>query len=748
KLDIPDESPLQAVVLADSYNRRFEVLCADRPRILLPLCSTPLLTWTLEALSLSKVKQVFLFCGVHAEQIREFVEQSPYRRTLDIQCLSSQTARTPGDALRELDSMGVLNGDNPFILVHSPLVSNYDLSKMVDAHKRRREADPNYIMTLGVGQGGSRRHPESPIMLVHPPSSRLLHYASHPLVPSTPRVAFPSHLFTDPFPASIDSYEIWSGTGSSGGRGGYRDLGVDICELDVPALCTENFDYHDLRRHFVNGVLTSDLLGKKIAVHLVGGRQRKGEGRYIERVRDTRTYGEITRDVLHRWAFPLAPDLNEPGGTQYELRAGNVYIARDNVMLSRTTTIRGPALIGPASSLQSNTSILRSTLGTLTTLGPNSSITDSYIFDNVLVGSHCHLDNCIIGKDVVIADDVTVGRGALVGDGVKLGKGVQVPPWTRVGRERWRPEGWEEGDEDQEAKTLRILGDQSLGFIWPTEEEQPSSDSESDGEDPYEHPRNKSLLQLGRSLSNLSSSTGSLSTLSKASSSPASIASDLDTSSDEGYGDVPSMSLSMALPTTGPSAEFTKEAQLTLERGYEEGYDVVNIGTEMGLLFPAYNAGVESARKEIIGFVLSKIPLAPGGGAAGVLGESEALFKRWKPIFPKFTQDYTALVLDMQAYVVEKRQEMGGWFGLVLRGAYEADLVDEGVLVRWRDDPRARGEGQGDAGAGAGEGEQEKWVEVWKKGKMYVDVLEEMESGSEEESGEEEEEEEESSEHE
>lgn len=68
---------------------------------------------------------------------------------------------------------------------------------------------------------------------------------------------------------------------------------MDICELDVPALCTENFDYHDLRRHFVNGVLTSDLLGKKIAVHLVGGEGEEG-GRYIERVRDTRTYAEIT----------------------------------------------------------------------------------------------------------------------------------------------------------------------------------------------------------------------------------------------------------------------------------------------------------------------------------------------------------------------------------------------------------------------------------------------------------------------
>ena len=40
------------------------------------------------------------------------------------------------------------------MLVHSPLVSNYDISKMIEAHKKRREEDKNFIMTLGVGRGG------------------------------------------------------------------------------------------------------------------------------------------------------------------------------------------------------------------------------------------------------------------------------------------------------------------------------------------------------------------------------------------------------------------------------------------------------------------------------------------------------------------------------------------------------------------------------------------------------------------
>jgi hypothetical protein len=54
----------------------------------------------------------------------------------------------------EANGRQVLNGENPFILVHSPLVSNYDLTPMIDAHKKRREVDKNFIMTMGVGRGG------------------------------------------------------------------------------------------------------------------------------------------------------------------------------------------------------------------------------------------------------------------------------------------------------------------------------------------------------------------------------------------------------------------------------------------------------------------------------------------------------------------------------------------------------------------------------------------------------------------
>ena len=163
------------------------------------------------------------------------------------------------------------------------------------------------------------------------------------------RVSLPTPIFLDA-PPGADTWEVWAGTPphpsqqSGSEEGGYRDLGVDICEADVPALCTENFDYHDLRRHFLNGVLLSELLGKNIGVHLIGaeptdtegtGSTGSGSGMYVERVRDTRTYGDISSDVLTRWTFPLTPDLMALDGAQYELRKGNVYIAKDHVSLGR-----------------------------------------------------------------------------------------------------------------------------------------------------------------------------------------------------------------------------------------------------------------------------------------------------------------------------------------------------------------------------------------------------------------------------
>jgi translation initiation factor eIF-2B subunit epsilon len=64
------------------------------------------------------------------------------------------------------------------------------------------------------------------------------------------------------------------------------DCGIDVCSVDVPSLFQDNFDYQDLRRDFLYGVLTSELLMKKVHTFVA----RKG---YAARVRDTRSYDSV-----------------------------------------------------------------------------------------------------------------------------------------------------------------------------------------------------------------------------------------------------------------------------------------------------------------------------------------------------------------------------------------------------------------------------------------------------------------------
>lgn len=60
----------------------------------------------------------------------------------------------------------------------------------------------------------------------------------------------------------------------------------DIRGVQVPSLFQDNFDYGDIRRDFVSGVLTSDLLMKNIYCYVA-------KDGYAARVADTRSYDAV-----------------------------------------------------------------------------------------------------------------------------------------------------------------------------------------------------------------------------------------------------------------------------------------------------------------------------------------------------------------------------------------------------------------------------------------------------------------------
>ncbi|KAG8970882.1 hypothetical protein FRC03_000100, partial [Tulasnella sp. 419] len=483
-----EEEILKAVVLADSFNSRFGPLTVDLPRCLLPVCNAPLLDWTFEALATAGVQEVFVFCGSHVSLIKEAINASRWSRPnsgLKIVPIFSGEARSVGDAMRELDTKQIISSD--FVLVTGDVVSSVRIDEVVKEHKERRKLSKDPIMTMVMREVGPRDRPrpgsDATIVTVDAETSQCVHY--------------------DYIRHGKDSFQIPAEVLKSHPDLDVRidllDCSIDICTPDVPALFTENFDYQELRTDFVKGVLTSDLLTKTIFCHIAG----KGYG---ARVKNTKAYGDVSKDIICRRTFPLVPDDNHPSGDAYELRNGLIYVAKQDVLLSRTCKIERHSMIGPKTEVRDEARINASVIGRSCDIGRRSIITDSYIWDNTRIGSNCVIQESIIGSGVTILDGSRIVRGCLIGKGVVLGPEANLRPFSKVTRtkpsqedERWSDdEDGETGPEKSMGEPeqaiddtlVPILGSKSRAYLW-TEEEDGDSDEENEVETPQS-------LRLGR----------------------------------------------------------------------------------------------------------------------------------------------------------------------------------------------------------------------------------------------------------
>ena len=92
---------------------RFTPLTVHEPRTLLPLLNVSLLDYTLEFLTAAGVQEVILFCCSFADKITNHVAKSKWSKI--VTPVVSEKCMTTGDALREIDHMGIVR--NTFVLV-------------------------------------------------------------------------------------------------------------------------------------------------------------------------------------------------------------------------------------------------------------------------------------------------------------------------------------------------------------------------------------------------------------------------------------------------------------------------------------------------------------------------------------------------------------------------------------------------------------------------------------------------------
>lgn len=429
------EDVIQAVLIADSFNYRFLPITVEQPRALLPLVNTPLIDYSLELLVANGVNEIFVYCKTHADKIRDHIKASEFCASscpATVTVLSSMGPMSVGDVLRDIDSRSLIRSD--FILVSGDLVANLDLRSVIAMHKEKRKADKMAIMTVVYKQASPNhrtRSSEDDILIVMDVSNdRLVHYEK---TMKKRHMTVPLDVLKKTSSKVVDlHYDL-------------LDCHVSVCSPHVPAIFSDNFDY-ETQDHFVRGILVNEeILGNNIFVHVI-------TDQYAARVSNLHTYDAVSKDVIHRWAYPLVPD--KPmfcSSPPYSYSRRNVYVGQ-NVTLGRGCVLEEDVVIGPHSSIGANSSLTKTVVGRGCKVGENVTISGSYLWDDVVVEDGCCINQSIVCNSAIIKAGSTLEPGCVISYKVVVGPGYSASSGTRItlqdSRDFLAPPGFD-SDEDE-----------------------------------------------------------------------------------------------------------------------------------------------------------------------------------------------------------------------------------------------------------------------------------------------------------
>lgn len=640
----PDET-LQAVILADSFNYRFLPITLEKPRALLPLVNCTLLDYTVDFLVSSGVKEIYVFCSYHVEQILNFIKDPVWQgkhSTCSFHPVRSEGCMSLGDALREIDRRASIKSD--FILVHGDLVSNIKLDKILKEHKERRQKSKSSIMTM-VYKSASPDHrtrckEEDVFLAIDSSSNRILHWEK---TKNKKTFSLPLELFTE-IPDVKMRYDL-------------LDCGISICSTEVPQLFTDNFDYQT-KEDFVRGIIVNEeVMGNNLHCYVV-------DEEYGARITNIKMYDSISKDIIHRWTYPVVPDNSLLHSDVYTYNRHHVYIGQ-GVILARDCMLEENVVVGSGSSVGARTVIRNSVIGKQCEIGENVQIENSYIWNGVKIKDDCCISKSILCDNTIVKSNVAMQKGSILSFNVVVGPNINLKPGIKITlRKRDNEDDFGmEGlslDEDNETKTSGSynpdeVGSEGRGYIWKKEED-------SDDED------NKELTDLwGHSGDNSPSE---------------------DESSDN--------SMSEASPPASPPPEDTKlfynEVLDTIRNGISSKVNPENLVLEINASKYAYNVTFDELNHAVTKAFLESVFSDLTTCHQEILKDLKKAVDHLHPLFAHYMkeiQNQKVGILAAEEYFIQN-QIAPPAFQTFLHLMYDRDVLDETVILQWYNSPQQR----------------------------------------------------------
>ncbi|XP_077354381.1 translation initiation factor eIF2B subunit epsilon [Festucalex cinctus] len=647
--DEEEPQQLQAVLVADSFNRKFFPVTKDQPRALLPLGNVAMIDYTLEFLTSTGVQETYVFCCWMGGKIKEHLLNSKWCRSTSpntVHIITSDLYRSLGDVLRDVDAKSLVRSD--FLLVYGDVVSNIDISQALLEHRQRRKVDKNVsVMTMLFKESSpghkSRCEEDDVIVAMDSNSQRVLHYHK---TQSLKKLHFPMNIFH----SGSDEFEI---------RHDLLDCHISICSPQVAELFTDNFDYQT-RNDFVRGILVNEeILGNQIHMHVT----RDGYG---ARVSNLLMYDSVSSDLVRRWVYPLTPEANFTDQKRWSSTYSRHNVYRGSgVTLGHGSQMEENVLIGCDTSIGANCFISNSVIGNNCSIGDNVILDHAYIWSNVQIGANVVIDHSVVCDKAEVKEGVKLNKQCVLAYNVVIGPDISVPEGTVVSMHH--PAEEEEDDDEflsddaavgqskdklkQKAFNPAEVGAEGKGYIWKA-----SSLDDTDDE------------ELSHCLWGLT------------------LKPDLESESDDSEPDGPDEPV-IPSPELDDAKVFQKEVLGTLQRGLDENISCDHLVLEINSLKYAYNITLREVM-QILTTVLLDLPfqhhnsqLTASQYAAGLL----PLLEKWAPVFKNYvkrSQDQLDCLSAFEEHFLEQATHWPAMYKILMT-MYQLEIIEEEMILHW-----------------------------------------------------------------
>ncbi|MED6169236.1 hypothetical protein PIB30_019708 [Stylosanthes scabra] len=616
--------PLQAILLADSFNTKFRPITLECPKVLLPLVNIPMINYTLTWLESAGVEDVFVFCCAHSKQVIDYLDKSGWlsQPNFSVTTIESHNSVSAGDALRLIYERNVIHGD--FVLISGDTVSNMSLTQALAEHKERKKKDSNAVMTMVIKRSKtnpvihqSRLGTEELFMAIDPDTKQLLYYEERTDL-SKGILHLDKSLLADNPSLTLHHDK--------------QDCYIDICSPEVLSLFTDNFDYQHLRRHFVKGLLVDDIMGYKIFVHEI-------HSNYAARIENFRSYDTVSRDIIHRWTYPMVPDVMNYGNTATKLERQGMYRASE-ISQSQSAVIGPFTVIGFGTKIGNNTIISDSVIGKGCKIGSNVCIKGCYIWDHVTIEDGCKLNHAIVCNEVTLKSGAILEPGVILSFKVVVGQEFVVPPYSYVSLLQQPVE--EDSDEELEyADSTSVITSRV-----------DKSDEEDASEVPDTHISSVSELGMGG----------------------------------VGY-------IWQKYEDNEDSRDdfFEREVEATFLRAVNENIQEDHLILEVNSLKLSCNKLTADCAGALFYAMMKYAVDTPHISLDGLMQNVKAVLTKWKKALRSYLTDIDEqieIILKFEEICLESAKEYAPLFTKILLYMYNEDIIEEDAILSWEDEKR------------------------------------------------------------